>query len=850
MSAGAIQPVGEPASGARAGERIGRFTILGELGRGAYGVVYRARDDELEREVAVKQLTRANRSDETLAEARVLARFNHPNIVTIYEVGRASGGVFVAMELVEGESLRAWIERERSVAEIIAAFLGAGEGLAAAHGEQVAHGDFKPENAIVGADGRVRVLDFGIASYSPDTASAASQARGTPAYMAPELWSGSRSSARSDQFAFCVSLWEALHGARPFDGATSFALALSVTRGELPPPRRRVPSRIQRALARGLSVDPAARWPDMRALLRQLEPRRRGVTLAVVGIGVAIGVGALVGQRLQGAALCEPEPLVERVSTRFAAGGESAEGELEAITRYARGWESAQAEACAGSPTPTRISQLACLQRDREALLGLVDAMAAGQLTGSSARRSIARLPRIDECSDASFLSSAFPSPEDAALREDVEDARKRLSRLSATAFAMRPEVADAAFSALSEEARALEFPALELDVELARIHHSAVRLASSETKSSLRALQLRALSEGLWVHAVRATAQLVTTSKEADPDGGRLAEAEALAAHLPLHLRDLELLPARRNAARVHIEFGRYELAERLLAQCRATVDEVFPGTTQDFELVTTEALLLWRTGKFDPAITMLEDNLEKARALLGPESHIAYEFLVDLSGIEQERGNAARAIERMRETVRWIERADGMDATRLAPLLNNLGLALAREGQHEEAIAIYRRAESIWRADLGDESIQLAFVDTNLGDTYAAMGRHEEAMALLDRALERRREQLGPDHPYTIYTQLSRARLLLRAGAVEEALTAAREAARRREALYGERSWLLSEARVVLARAYWLNGQAERARAEAGRAEAGLSEGGAEPERVRADLRALLRAMAPREE
>ncbi|MCB9756694.1 MAG: serine/threonine protein kinase [Myxococcales bacterium] len=190
---------GEPAALA------GRYRVLGELGRGVNGVVYRARDEELERPVALKLLARRRRSGDPLHEARLLARLNHPNVVTIFDVGHTSRADYVAMELVDGVTLRAWMDAEHTASERIATVCQAGLGLAAAHGQRVVHGDFKPENVIVGDDGRARVLDFGIArSVAPGEAGGdvIPGLRGTPAYMAPEQWEGKRCTTRSDQFAF------------------------------------------------------------------------------------------------------------------------------------------------------------------------------------------------------------------------------------------------------------------------------------------------------------------------------------------------------------------------------------------------------------------------------------------------------------------------------------------------------------------------------------------------------------------------------------------------------------------------------------------------------------------------
>jgi len=295
------------------GSRIGRFVIGKQLGVGGMGVVYAAEDPELGRQVAVKLLRGAVARDSAVAakrimrEARLAARVAHPNLVSIYEVGQHDGRVFIAMELVAGSSLTAWLrERPRSPKEILAVFVDAGRGLAAAHAAGVVHRDFKPDNVLVGKDGRARVTDFGLARRGADdgTSSTSEDERararrtslselsnaaailGTPAYMAPEQHSGANTDPRTDQFSFCVALYEALHGQRPFDGATWEELSESVLAGRVrpPPATSRVPASLQRIVARGLSVRPGDRYASMNQLLEALG-RDRGRPLRAWAYG-------------------------------------------------------------------------------------------------------------------------------------------------------------------------------------------------------------------------------------------------------------------------------------------------------------------------------------------------------------------------------------------------------------------------------------------------------------------------------------------------------------------------------------------------------------------------------------
>ncbi len=285
-----------------AGSRVGRYVVLGSLGTGSMGSVYLARDPELDRRVALKLLRpdRAASEDAALLqarlqrEARAMARLVHPNVIAVHDVGAADGAVFIAMEHVEGVTLRAWLqEKPRSPAEVLPILLQAGQGLMAAHDAGIIHRDFKPDNVLIGRDGKVRVGDFGLAreelaeelannarvaaaapEQTPESQSLTREGAlvGSPAYMSPEILSGEHASARSDVFSFCVSLHEALFGERPFAGRTLWALREAVSSGEFrePASAARVPKHVRRALRRGLAARPEDRWPSLAPLLAEL----------------------------------------------------------------------------------------------------------------------------------------------------------------------------------------------------------------------------------------------------------------------------------------------------------------------------------------------------------------------------------------------------------------------------------------------------------------------------------------------------------------------------------------------------------------------------------------------------
>jgi len=305
------------------GRSLGRYTLLERLGAGAMGVVYCADDADLGRQVALKLLHRPDDAltDRLIREARSMAQVNHPHVVAVYDVGVADGTTYIAMELVPGGSLRKWQQQPHSIAEIVEVYIAAGRGLAAAHAAGIVHRDFKPDNCLVGANGRIRVTDFGLAAARPSggpvaaapeagdpgaTApsgvadvelTASGSVLGTPAYMAPEQFHGGNVDPRTDQFAFCVALYEALFGSRPFGGKTFDELGDHVCTGKVrpPPAKTRVSGALRATVLRGLSVRPGDRFPTMDHLLAELGRDRarpwRWTALAAAALAVALGLG-------------------------------------------------------------------------------------------------------------------------------------------------------------------------------------------------------------------------------------------------------------------------------------------------------------------------------------------------------------------------------------------------------------------------------------------------------------------------------------------------------------------------------------------------------------------------------
>ena len=451
------------------GAEVGRYVVIERLGAGGMGMVYRAFDPTLDRSVALKLMKvapnatdSAAASERLLREAQALAKLSHPNVIAVHDVGVVGDDVFVAMEYVPGSTLTDWCaQRDRTVDEIVEAFAAAGQGLAAAHAVGLIHRDFKPDNVIVGADGRVRVLDFGLAQAASQAKTGVTESAaggetrrhvtgktsagviGTPAYMAPEQHTAGAVDERSDQFSFCAALYEALYGGLPFAGTTVAELEREVVAGNIvdAPADTAVPGWLRDVVVRGLSVDPDARWPSIEVLAGQLvrarkSPARTAVIIAAVAVAAIVigGLGVWFGRRGAAADPCgdagEPMARVwsDAVKTDIreafrATGRPEADAVYERLRivlgGYAATWVSMSTQLCRVGPGDSdternlRQLQLTCLDRRLTEMSELVT-----KFTGDVDDKKVVNavhdafdLLGVGTCADTEGLLAAVPEP-------------------------------------------------------------------------------------------------------------------------------------------------------------------------------------------------------------------------------------------------------------------------------------------------------------------------------------------------------------------------------------------------------------------------------------------------------
>ena len=771
--------------------RVGRYVLLSRLGKGGMGEVFEAFDPELRRTVAIKVLherqlpgeSRDTRALRLMREAQAMARLSHPHVLTVHDVGTHQGRVFLAMAKVDGGTLRQWLkEAPRSFRQVLPVCLAMGRGLAAAHAAGLVHRDFKPDNVLLGGKGGVWVTDFGIAREAGDASevptldalpsgegeaplTATGAMVGTPAYMAPEQYAGRPADARSDQFSFCISVYETLAGQRPFEEGTLRRMAVTlldtarakegaiVERPELaPPPHPRVPGWVHRLLVRGLSVSPEARFPTMDALLDALSKdpsvaRRKwlGGAAAVLG-GVALAAGVAV-------TVAKPEPRAQPctgASAQFARvwgpqqrgavekaflGSGAPEG-AEAFTRaakaldaYATEWSTMHQQACEATrvtgaqPEAHLALRMACLDRR----LRSVDALTAELSRADAAlvKRSsetVALLRGVSGCADIEALSAPVPPPEDPAVRKKVEAVREELARAQALLDVGRYPQALPAAKAAAESARALKYRPLEAEA-LHVLGWAHARL--SQTEESMKT----------WTEAMAAAT------------AGRHDEvAVQVATDLVSGLSD---------------DRNWYAEAHLWARQAHALLERLGNSPELEGRLANSEGVLAFRENNFELAAT----HYGRAAALR--------------------------------------ERTLGPTHLDVGKTLNNQGMVLARQGRAAEAIPLYQRALAIVEERLGSRHPLLANTLGNLGIAEMELGHHDKALAWLERAYALRKDTLGADHPQTLRLLNDMAMVHEAAGAADKALDLHRQALEGLRRTFGPESVEAIEALRALASA-----------------------------------------------
>lgn len=740
------------------GAIVDRYVVLSHLGSGGMGAVYAAWDQQLGRRVALKllhpgPLTTEQQARRLRREARALARLNHEHVVRVFDVGEWDDSPWITMEYVDGQDIDAFVRATRPSRErIVRLFMEAARGLAAAHALGVIHRDVKGQNILVGADGRVRVGDFGIATFQGEAVDEPPQrpvahdeislrhrvtldgtVLGTPGYMAPEQLEGTDVDARCDQFAFCVALWRAVFGEDPFPGPD--AILARFERMRQPPqlPRRRWPA-LEQVLARGLRFEVAARHPDMTALHDALDavlrrPRRLAIGAAAIVVSALLATGAVAAVRhdpcgLQAAGASVLAPLSSSSSPLVHG----------ALSPWVERWTLSAIGACreAGIDDAVREARLRCFEARRQDATALVALVVDGRVSDDAALQAALGLPPPSSCLDDRQISP--PDPDGAAL---LASARMAL-------LAGEPAVAEAAAQQALTRARSLGHDAFVADAHRLLGQAAMHRGALPEAEAAFRDGIAAAMSSG----AARTEAMLWTGLIELLGDKfKRRDEARALLPWMLAAARrfpdDLDL-----QAERLVVEaLMANEAGDRRRGAAHATEsftlalrrDPVSPHAVA--RATNLRALLLAGSGEQQQAIAALREGVEIMQRSLPPH-HIRFMALHNTLGLALRRAGdlegARRAFSDAVTVAERQRRPEDHAAIHGVPLANIGALDLA-EGDLVNARARAMRAHALLVGSIGPASDRVSYVDELLALVAAAEGRFVDARRHADDMVAR---------------------------------------------------------------------------------------------------------------
>lgn len=820
------------------GTILDRYTVLEKLGAGGMGEVYAVYDAKLDRRVALKLLHGGGDAYEArlVREAQAMARLSHPNVVAVFDTGRVDDRMFLAMEFVQGTTLRRWQNGNppRRWREVLQAYVQAGRGLAAAHAAGLVHRDFKPDNVLVADGGAVKVTDFGLAravgesgarSEAPEdnTAKDASSVPtpptstpaletpmteagtllGTPGYMAPEQYTGEGVDARSDQFAFCVALFDALYGHKPFTGRNAREIGAATLLGKMrePPKGTAVPARIHRALVRGLSPDRAARYPSMNALLDELTrdtARRRLVALATAGAVGIVAVSALGAARVAAsrqAQLCsgsEAEvrevwnPDVEqRIERALLATGVPYAADTWRRTRqhlddYVAQWGAAYDQTCEA----TRIHQtqseqvmtlrMACLEQRRDEVRALAQVLSdADRTVASKALQASMQLTRVERCQDVVSLTAVEPEPADPAARAEIAAIRRELAAVTAAREAGLASASRDRAEPLVARARAVGYGPLLAQVLLAwaRAKSDAGAPLDEMVAPGSEAAHLadRGRDDGTRADAATCLVQWMA-------EGSRFAEAERWS-----EFGDGALERSGSDAARkedwllamgmLRDHQGRFEEAaafdrEALEAARRAGGK---PETVARAQKILAYGVV--SLGQREEAQQLADEADQTIARTMGEDHPGRIEYLMARGYVAGETGDHRGALDLERQAITLAERVAPDDGN-LPTLYNNVCSELFENGQCSDALPYCHKAvESTLQAS-GPDSVNVSYAYSSTGDALSCVHRYDEAIAAFASSVAIHERTSNEHEPCYVHSLLGIGRARLLAGRPAEAV------------------------------------------------------------------------------
>ncbi len=771
--------------------KIGHLTVLHKVGSGGMGAVYAAYDDQLDRKVALKLLHSAQAKDERamarlLREAQALAQLSHPNLVPVFEAGRFDAQVYLVMELVDGVTMRQWLDQQRRPwTQILTHWLDVGRALVAVHAAKLVHRDVKPSNVVVGFDGRPRLVDFGLArptegqisaSTVPDDRDGASgdtpapstmpsAVAGTPAYMPPEVLSGAAPDAHADQYSLCVSIYESLYRERPplYETATP----------STPRKATRVPAAVRTVLQRGLRRDPNERYPSVAMLVTALERAagRPWRTRSAWGMALvaAASIGGLSAHAIAPVAATNPCATAgEQIEATWSPARRAAvaqafaatdlpyataltEGITEQLDAYAAAWSDADLRICEAMPAQQDrpdvvVRRRRCLDRQHGEFGALVHRL--GQIdadTALTAASAVARLRVPDDCTLPSLAASGFPP-----LRADQRAVGEQLHATLATldvglAFDPWKQTVAQAEEVLGQ-AETLDDPRLVAEASLL-LGQALLRRRDPSAREHLDRADNLAEAHGdlLTKESARHQLDQLATDVGGDLPAAWRALERYEATVDALGRRPHHVLRAHTDRARVLLMAGRPRAAERELQAALTTADEV--GRLADRPRVNALTLLAMAQsmqGRKREALQTYADarsvDTQWGIELLDPAGRRLIPGRIDhhQGHALALAGELERADTHLRRALQTAQRQYGSDSLPVAETLVALVDLEVRRGNTAQAEAHATRADAIMRRWLDPRHERRSQVLSAIGAVAFDQGRYGDALEAFEQMLE----------------------------------------------------------------------------------------------------------------
>ena len=779
-------------------QQIGRFAVLRKLGAGGMGVVYSAYDEELDRRVAIKLLQRdsSDATERMRREAQAMAKVSHPNVAHVYEVGTWEGQLYLAIEFIKGRTLGAWVEAQTpSLDEIVAMLLQAGRGLHAAHEAGLVHRDFKPDNVMVGEDGRARVLDFGLAVADASEITLATEPMepridelsgpnpfesnltrtgavlGTPAYMSPEQFQAKPTGPASDQFSFCVTACEVLYGERPFGGDSLVAIKFAVQSGAVreAPEGSQVPPRVRAALLRGLSVDPEERYPSLDALLDALQPpaaRQRSplwlLPIATLPLAAWLltpetlppeaprlcdGVGEAFDASWGAASAAELRTKFAATDLGFASG--SAERVIERIDQWGTQWKAARQDACGDTRIRGEQSEslmdarMRCLDGRLRSLNSLTRTLLEpDDEVVQHAVSAVSQLPTVDRCGDAEYVNARVPPPDDPSVAEDVEGIRVRLAEIDALALAGKYKMAWDTIAAVDKDAAPIDYAPLKAEVAL-RTGTLGLRVRKyDEAETALRAAFFGARTVDDGETATRAAVKMVRTLGlfRGDHDGG-LEWGEHATVEVE-RLRDDGLRAELYNhLAVIHHDKKEFEVAVDLHRKALALRREHYGKLHPDVAKSLLElGMSQFHKGEWEAAKATVEESLAVTSATQGDDHPDVAKIFQNAGAIAANTGRAEDAVQYFERAAQAWSRARGPDSTHRASAFTNAAMAAHEMDAHERESELFLEAIAVLERSTDEGAPEdAAFTSLNRAIAMVYDDKNVEGVAAIEKAVAR---------------------------------------------------------------------------------------------------------------